>query len=82
MSKIRTISAGHLQTDGLLIGEATDKLGLFGKAPIVRRDSASQAVVTGAAGANPTQAEYAAMVVLVNELRNTLVAYGLIKGAA
>jgi hypothetical protein len=67
---------------------ATDKLGFFGLAtPIVRRDSADQAAVTttGATSTTPfgySEAQANAIVTLVNELRASLVAYGLIKGAA
>lgn len=63
-------------------------------AKVAQRAGAVQAavsatVVAGAAGANPTQAEYAvavakinALVVLTNELQATLVEKGIMKGAA
>ena len=80
--------------DGVTIGEvAGDKAGFHGAAVIQRSGAAGAAVpatpLTGAAGANPTQAEYAtavaqinALTVLVNELRATLVAKGIHTGAA
>ena len=64
------------------VGKTGGRLGFLGATPIVRRVGAAGAAVTGAAGANPTQAEYATVVALVNELRATLVAFGLHKGAA
>lgn len=93
--KIAIISAPPTHPDGLQIGElATDKLAFNGVNPIVQPSGASQAAapagaIAGAAGANPTQAEYAAAVaqinaltVLVNAQRLALVNLGLIKGAA
>lgn len=44
------------------------------KAEIAALSTVSAAAVTGAAGANPTQAEYATMVTLVNELRTRVIA--------
>ena len=94
MSAIKTVSAGQTHADGLQVGVTGEKLGLLGATPIVQRVGAAGAAVsavalTGAAGANPTQAEYATVVaqvnalsVLVNELRATLVAFGIHKGAA
>lgn len=94
MSAIKTVNAGHTNPDGLLLGSAGEKVGLLGAAPIVQRVGAAGAAVsavalTGAAGANPTQAEYATVIaqvnalsVLANEMRATLVAFGLHKGAA
>jgi len=79
---------------GLSVGTSGGKLGFLGAAPIVQRvGSAGAAVaataIAGAAGANPTQAEYAtavarinALTTLVNELRATIVAFGIHKGAA
>ena len=92
--KMKILAAGPILTDGITLGEtAAEKAGFHGVA-VVQRAGAAQAavdatVVAGAAGANPTQAEYAvavakinALVVLTNELRAALVAKGLIKGAA
>ena len=76
------------------VGKTGGKLGFLGATPIVRRVGAAGAAVTataieGAAGVNPTQAEYAtavarinALTALANELRATLVAFGIHKGAA
>lgn len=88
------ISAPPTHADGVTVGEViADKAGFHGEA-VVQRAGAAQAAVTadevgGAAGANPTQAEYAVAVaqineltVLANELRAALVEKGLIKGAA
>ncbi len=79
---------------GLSVGTSGGKIGFVGATPIVQRVGAAGAAVTataieGAAGANPTQAEYAtavarinALTALANELRATLVAFGIHKGAA
>lgn len=79
---------------GLSVGASGDKLAFNGATPVVKRVGAAGAAITavaltGAAGANPTQAEYATVVArlneattLVNELQATLVALGLHKGAA
>lgn len=79
---------------GLSVGTTGSKLAFLGAPPIVQRVGAAGAAVTataieGAAGENPTQAEYAtavarinALTTLVNELRATLVAFGIHKGAA
>lgn len=93
--RIYIVTPPPTHPDGLQICENTDdKLGFLGAAPIARPSGATQAavdatVVAGAAGANPTQAEYAlavakinALVVLTNKLRADLAALGLIKGAA
>lgn len=94
MSAIKSVVAGHTNADGILIGATGEKLAFLGAAPIVRRVGAAGAAVSavaieGAAGANPTQAEYAlavaqinALTALANELRATLVAFGIHKGAA
>lgn len=94
MSAIKTVAAGHTHADGLLVGATGEKLAFLGAAPVVQRVGAAGAAapagaIAGAAGANPTQAEYAAAVAqinalttLANELRATLVALGLHKGAA
>lgn len=86
--------AGPHATGVSLGTSATDLVSLHGATPVVKRVGAAQAVVdatvvAGAAGANPTQAEYAvavakinALVVLCNELRAALVEKGIIKGAA
>jgi len=91
-----SVNAGTQVTDtaaGYQVGkDATELVGFSGAVPSAQRAGAAQAVVTattitGAAGANPTQAEYAVVVArvndltaLVNELRAALVEKGLIKG--
>ncbi|WP_038168546.1 hypothetical protein [Verrucomicrobium sp. BvORR106] len=50
----------------------TQKLGFFGKAPVVQPAGVTQAVATDAAS----------VIVLANALRSSLVDLGLIKGAA
>lgn len=82
-------------TDGVLVGlKSTSLVGFFGATRVTQPSGATQAAVTatpltGAAGANPTQAEYAtvvaqvnALTVLVNKQRADLVSLGLIKGSA
>ena len=62
--------------DGTLLGQsATDKVGFYGKAPVVQPASATQAAIT--AGATTT-----ATIALLLEIRTALVNTGLIKGAA
>ena len=62
--------------DGTLLGQsATDKVGFYGKAPVVQPASATQAAIT--AGATTT-----ATIALLLEIRTALVNPGLIKGAA
>lgn len=93
--KLHIITPPPTHPDGLQICEnADDKLGFFGKAPVVQPAGAGQAAVSAAAiavaaGANPTKAEYDALVtrfnaltVLVDNLRTASVNTGLIKGAA
>lgn len=83
MSAIKTITADHTQPDGLLIGATGTKLGFLGAAPVVQPASAAQAVAVAASGGEaPTEAEFNAVVTLVNRLRLDLVTLGLIKGAA
>jgi hypothetical protein len=94
MSKMLILKPLPSQTDGMLVGQTGDKVAFLGATPIVQRTGAAGAAapagaIAGAAGANPTQAEYAdavaqinALTTLTNELRATLVAFGLHKGAA
>lgn len=94
MANKKIISPDPQHADGVTLGEGTaDKAGFHGAA-VVQRAGAAQAAVSavaveGAAGANPTQAEYAtavaqinALTTLTNELRAALVEKGVIKGAA
>lgn len=76
-------------TNGCQFGTAiTEKLAFYGSAPIVQRAGAAQAAVatTGATNVTPfgytTAAQADAIVTLANELRASLVALGLVKGAA
>lgn len=74
--------------DGFGVGQsATDKIGFYGVTPIVKRVGAAQAAVatTAATSTSPfgfAQAQADAIVALVNEMRATLVALGLMKGSA
>lgn len=66
---------------------ASEKLGFYNATPIAQRSGASQAAApaggTGtAAGGYDTAANRDAMIALVNEMRATLVALGLMKGSA
>lgn len=68
--------------DGTVLGQsASDKIAFYNATPIAQRSGAAQAVV-GTAGATYSQAEINAIVTLVNEMRATLVALGLMKGTA
>jgi len=75
-------------TDGVKLGQsATDLVGVYGVTPIVQRSGADQAAVitTAATSSTPfgySEAQANAIVALVNELRASLVAVGIIKGAA
>ena len=80
MPNIKTIRNEHTHSDGLMICDdgadgTTQKLGFFGATPSVQRKGAAQAGLAADATA-------AAIVVLVNELRASLVEKGLIKGSA
>lgn len=62
-------------TNGTLLGQsATDKVGFYGKTPVVQPTSATQAAIT--AGATTT-----ATIALLLEIRTALVNTGLIKGS-
>lgn len=76
--------------DGVQIGSSAtlSLVGFFGTSPIAKRGVAAQAIVTTTAATTSTPygfstaAQADAIVTLVNELRATLIAYGLIKGSA
>lgn len=75
--------------DGTVLGQDTaDKISFFGKTPIVQRSGSAGAAVTTTASQTTTPYGYStsaqadAIVTLVNELRATLVAFGLHKGSA
>ena len=77
------------RTDGQKLGQsATDKVAFHGATPVVQRSGAAQAAVSTTASTTTTPAGYAtttqanAIVTLVNEIRATLVANGLMKGSA
>ena len=71
-------------------GSTSAKVSLYGVTPVVQRASASQAiVVTTVVGsaeestnyAFTTQAQSISLMTEINEIRDTLVAYGIMKGA-
>jgi UDP-N-acetyl-D-mannosaminuronic acid transferase (WecB/TagA/CpsF family) len=75
------------QSDGLQIGSSASALvGFYGATPAVQRSGAAQAAVVTTPAAltsyGYTQAQADAIVVLLNEIRATLVAAGLMKGSA
>jgi hypothetical protein len=71
-------------TTGTQIGTAAaQKLGFFGKAPVVQQAGAGQAEVEAITGGeSPTEGEFNGLVTLVLALRLALVNLGLIKGSA
>ena len=46
MARIRTIEAGQVCPDGVLIGVTGEKVGLFGATPVIQPVGATQAAVT------------------------------------
>lgn len=87
MANIKTIEAGGAHPDGVQIGQTGEKLAFLGADPIVRRVGAAGAAVATTAATSSTpfgfsEAQANAIVALVNELRATMVAVGLHKGAA
>jgi hypothetical protein len=64
--------AGTGTSDGVFLGESGGKIGFLGTTPTAQRANASQAAATDAA----------TVIVLANEIRAALVAFGLIKGSA
>lgn len=82
---------GCASVSGITFGGSTsEKISFYGVTPVAQRASSSQAaVVTTAVGsaeettnwAWTTQTQPAALIALTNEIRNTLVAYGMIAGA-
>jgi hypothetical protein len=75
-------------TDGIQVGESiTVELGFHGAAPSAQRAGAAQAAVATTAATSSTpfgysEAQANAIVALLNEIRATLVAKGLMKGSA
>lgn len=77
-----------LNPDGLSLGQsAADLVGFHGVTPVAQRSGAAQAAVAATAATNSSpygfaQAQADAIVTLLNEIRATLVAKGLMKGSA
>src|SRR3990167_1475653 len=71
---------------GTKIGTAIgQKLSVYGVTPIVQRSDSAQAVVSGTADATYSANEVTLIndiVVLLNELRTSLINFGIIKGSA
>lgn len=64
-------------TDGACLGQSvSDLVAFYGTTPVSQRASSVQATVASSGSFGATQAA------LLNEIRNTLVAVGLMKGAA
>lgn len=75
--------------DGTTLGSSTsDKVSLYGVAPVAQRAGSAQAAVTTTAATTTspwgfsTSTQANAVVSLVNELQAALVAIGVIKGSA
>jgi len=82
-------SIGANASGGMVLGlDATEKVAFYGAVPIAQRAGSAQAAVTTttATTTSPwgfsTSAQANAIVTLVNELRASLVALGLVKGAS
>jgi hypothetical protein len=81
---VRHLSDGN--PDGTVLGQsASDLISFYNATPIPQRSGAAQAAVPTAAPTNTgpfgyTQAQAAAILTLLNEIRATLVALGLMKG--
>ncbi|HKP93451.1 MAG TPA: hypothetical protein VJS88_06110 [Chthoniobacterales bacterium] len=75
-------------TSGYKIGtSATQTVGFHGATPVAQRSGAAQAAVATTAATNSSpygfsQTQADAIVTLLNEIRATLVAKGLMKGSA
>ena len=72
VSTTMIIQAGEGTSDGVVLGKSGGKIGAFGTTPTAQRANASQAAATDAAS----------VIVLANEIRAALVAFGFIKGSA
>jgi hypothetical protein len=82
-------SGARSSPDGLYLGRAiTDKISVYGVTPIVQRSGSAQVALgtTAATTTSPwgfaTSTQADAVTTLVNELRASLVAFGMISGAA
>lgn len=92
MGLLETTTTNEMSTPagdmGNLVGKnTTDKIGFYGKDPIVQRASANQAAVPSTAATNSTpygysQAQADAIVARLNEVIATLTALGVWKGGA
>lgn len=87
MATIKIIEAGGTNPDGVQIGQTGEKLGFLGATPIVQRASAAGAAVATTASTNSSpygfsEAQANGIITLLNEVRATLVAFGLHKGSA
>lgn len=75
-------------SDGTSLGQATtEKISVYGVTPVVQRSGSAQAAVATTAATSTTPFGYAeaqanAIVTLLNEIRATLVAFGIMKGSA
>jgi hypothetical protein len=81
---IRQLSDGN--PDGTVLGQsASDPIAFYNATPLAQRSGAAQAAVPTTAPTNTapygfTQAQAAAILTLLNEIRATLVGLGLMKG--
>lgn len=82
---IKQLSDGN--PDGTVLGQsAADQIAFYNAAPSKQRSGAVQAVLDTTAPTNVSpygfnQAQATALIALVNEMRATLVALGLMKGS-
>lgn len=87
-SQAKYVGGPYNGADGVILGQSGDYIGFYGATPVVKRGNASQAAVgtTAATATTPygfsTAAQADSIVTLVNEIRATLVALGLMKGSA
>jgi hypothetical protein len=86
MATYNNLSDGR--PDGALLGnDATDKVGFFGTTPVVQRSGSTQVALTLTTGTSSgfsftTTTAFSNFVAQVEEIRATLAALGLFKGAA
>jgi hypothetical protein len=82
---VRQLSDGN--PDGNVLGQsASDLISFYNGAPVAQRSGAAQAAVPTTAPTNSSpfgfsQAQAEAIIVLLNEIRMTLVGLGLMKGS-
>ena len=83
-----TLYVDHGNEDGWGIGKTTaDKIGFHGSTPSAQRSGSAQDAVVDTAATSTTPFGYTeeqanAIIALLNEIRATLVAKGLMKGSA